>query len=373
VKIPRQNLRTPGPTPCPDQVLEAIAGSMVNHRGPEFKELILRVTENLKKVFMTENRTYILTASGTGALEAAVVNTLSPGDTVLAVSVGYFGDRFAETARVYGAHTKRLDFEWGSAADPDAIRQALKEDPEIKAVLVTHNETSTGVTNDLESIAKVVKGESKALLLVDAISSLSCVPLPTDGWRCDVVCTASQKGLMVPPGLAFISLSQEAWDAREHAKMPRYYFDLALAQRYLERGQTPWTPVVSLFYGLDVALNMLLEEGIENVFRRHAHIAEVTRRGIRDLGLELLVEGPHASRTVTAVKIPEGLDGGQLSQLMRTDHSVVLAGAQGNLQGKIFRIGHMGQVTEEDIHELLHALEATLPKVGFRPAHAAAG
>ena len=373
MKIPRQNLRTPGPTPCPDEVLEAIAGSMINHRGPEFADLIHRVTENLKKVFATEGRMYILSASGTGALEAAVVNFLSPGDKVLAVSIGYFGDRFAEAARVYGAQVKNLDFEWGSAADPGSIRAALKEDPEIRAVLVTHNETSTGVANDLESIANIVKNESKVLLLVDAISSLSGTPLPTDQWRCDVVCTASQKGLMVPPGLAFVSVSQEAWEAREQAKMPRYYFDLELAQRYLERGQTPWTPVVSLFYGLDVALKMLLEEGMENVFRRQAHIAQFTRQGMRDLGLQLLVDGPHASKTVTAVRVPEGVDGGQLSQIMRNDHSVVLAGGQGSLQGKIFRVGHMGLVTEEDIREVFTALEKTLPQVGFKPAHAAAG
>ena len=373
MKFPRQNLRTPGPTPCPDEVLEAIGSSMINHRGPEFRELILRLTDKLKTLFMTQNRLYILSASGTGALEAALVNTLSPGDRVLAVSVGYFGDRFADLATAYGAQVRKLEFQWGSAADPEAIRNALRDDPNIKAVLVTHNETSTGVTNDLETIAKVVKGEFSVLLLVDAISSLGCVPLPADRWNCDIVCTASQKGLMVPPGLGFISISQDAWDAREDARMPRYYFDLSLAQRYLERGQTPWTPVVSLFYGLDVALDMLLREGMDAVYRRHVHIAEKVRQGLKGLGLELLVHGPHASNTVTSVKLPDGVDGGQLSEMLRVDHNVVLAGGQGGLQGKVFRIGHMGYVTEEDIEEVLHTLSTTLPKVGFRPAHTAAG
>ena len=353
MKIPRQNLRTPGPTPCPDEVLEAMSSPMINHRGPEFRELILRLTEKMKQVFMTQNRLYILTASGTGSLEAAVVNTLSPGDKVLAVSVGYFGDRFADLAAAYGAEVTKLDFPWGEAADPDSIRRALKEDPEIKAVLITHNETSTGITNDLESISKVVKGESDKLLLVDAISSLGCVPLPTDEWDCDIVATASQKGLMVPPGLSFISVSEAAWEARESAKMPRFYFDLQAAQRYLERGQNPWTPGVPLFYGLDVALDMLLEEGMEQVFRRHTHIANMTRQGVRALGLELLADDAHASDTVTSVKLPDGVDGGKLSELMRTEHSVVLAGGQGSLQGKIFRVGHMGPVTEEDIQEVL--------------------
>ena len=373
MKFPRQNLRTPGPTPCPDEVLEAMGGPMINHRGPEFRELILGLTEKLKQVFMTQNRLYILTASGTGSLEAALVNTLSPGDKVLAVSTGYFGDRFTDIARTYGAEVKKLDFEWGTAAGPDSIRSSLKEEPDIKAVLVTHNETSTGITNDLERISEVVKEESNALLLVDAISSLGCVPLYTDRWHCDIVATASQKGLMVPPGLSFISVSQDAWDAIEGAKMPRFYFDLPAAQRYLERGQNPWTPNVSLFYGLDVAMDMMLDEGMEQVFSRHAHIGDITRQGVRALGLELLADEAHASNTVTAVKVPEGVDSGKLSETLRTERSIVLAGGQGTLQGKIFRIGHMGQVTEQDISEVLHALETTLPRVGFKPARAAAG
>ena len=373
MSIPRQNLRTPGPTPCPDEVLEALSLPMINHRGPEFAEIIDRLTDKLKRVFMTDNRMYILTASGTGALEAAVVNALSPGDKVLAVSVGYFGDRFAELARAYGAEVIKLDFEWGTAADPESIRRSLMQDGEIKAVLVTHNETSTGVTNDLESIANVVKRESNALLLVDAISSLGCVPLPVDRWSCDVVCTASQKGLMVPPGLSFVSVSQEAWEARQTARMPRYYFDLEAAQRTLERGQTPWTPGVSLYYGLDVALGMLLEEGMENVFSRHTRIAELTRRGVKAMGLELLAAESHASNTVTSVKLPEGVDGKRLPEVLRTGHSVVLAGGQGALQGKIFRIGHLGRVAEEDIQEVLAALERALPMVGYTPAPTTAG
>ena len=373
MEIPIQNLRIPGPTPCPDEVLEAMARSMINHRGPEFRELILRITEKLKQVFMTQNRMYILTASGTGSMEAAVVNTLSPGDKVLAVSVGYFGDRFADIAGAYGADVIKLDFEWGKPADSEAIGRRLREDPGIKAVIVTHNETSTGVTNDLQGISKVVKGKFGKLLLVDAISSLGCIPLPVDQWHCDVVCTASQKGLMVPPGLSFISVSQEAWEARESAKMPRYYFDLQAAQRYLERGQNPFTPGVSLFYGLDVALDMLLREGMEEVFRRHARIGDMTRQGIRALDLELLVDDAHSSNTVTAVKIPQGVDGEELVQILRVEHSVVVAGGQGGLQGKVFRIGHMGTVAEEDIKGTLRALEMALPKAGFKPLRAARG
>ena len=220
MKLHVQNLRTPGPTPVPPQVLEAASGPMINHRGPEFKELILDLTEKLKQVCMTEHDLLILTASGTGCMEAAVINSLSPGDKVLAVTIGAFGDRFAEMAQVYGAQVKRLEFPWGNAADIDTIRSALNEDPEIKAVLVTHNETSTGVTNDLETISQVVKGEFDKLLLVDAVSSLGCIPLPVDQWQCDMVGSASQKGLMTPPGLAFICVSSKGWEAHKEAAIP---------------------------------------------------------------------------------------------------------------------------------------------------------
>ena len=331
---PRQNLRTPGPTPCPEEVLRAMSSPMINHRGPEFKELISGLTEKLRQVFMTRDRMYILTASGTGSMESALVNTLSPGDRVLSVSVGYFGERFADIARTYGADVVQLDFDMGTAADPDAIRESLKKDSSIKAVLVTHNETSTGVTNDLESISKVVKGESDALLLVDAISSMGCIPLPVDQWRCDVVCTASQKGLMVPPGLSFVSMSEAAWGgpgAREDAtKLLRPGFGPALSGK----GTESLDPAVSLFYGLDVALDMMLEEGMESVFTRHAHIADVTRRGVRELGLDLLVQGSHASNTVTAVWLPDRVDGTKLSETMRTKASVVLAGGSRHAAGE---------------------------------------
>jgi len=367
VKLAKQNLRTPGPTPVPDDIAEAMTNPMIDHRGPEFFRLITQATEKLKQVFMTRNDVLILTASGTGALEAAVVNTLSPGDKVLSASAGAFGDRFADAADAYGAEVQRLEFEWGSPVDPGSLRQALRHSPDTKAVLITHNETSTGVTHDLAAISQVVKGEFDRLLLVDAVSSMACIPLPTDGWSCDLVGTASQKGFMIPPGLAFISVSKAGWEAQQTATMPRFYFDLKAAQRYLERGQTPWTPNVAALYGLTLALEKLLGEGLESVFDRHARIGQFTRDGIRDLGLELLArDEASVSNTVTAVKIPTGVDGPKLVGLMRTEENVVLAGGQGKLSGHIFRIGHMGMVTEEDIAEVLRALKRILPKVGFR-------
>ena len=366
LKISRSNLRVPGPTPVPDDIVEAMSNPMINHRGPEFLELISRVTDQLKQVFMTQSDLYILTASGTGAMEASIVNTLSPGDKVLSATAGAFGDRFGDIARTYGAEVHRLEFEWGSPVEPEAIRRVLKDDPRIKAVLVTHNETSTGVTHPLEAIARVVKGEFDKLLLVDAISSLACVPLPVDGWNCDVVGTASQKGFMIPPGLAFISISERGQQAQESATMPRYYFDLQAAQQYLERGQTPWTPAVSAFYGLSLALDKLLEEGLKNVYERHARVGQFTRDEVRSLGLELLVQDEaYASNTVTAIKMPEGIDGSRFLGLVRTEEDVVLAGGQGSLSGKVFRIGHMGHVSQQDIEEVFQALKVVLPKVGF--------
>ena len=361
-----QNLRTPGPTPIPEDIYTAMSDPMIDHRGPEFFELITECTERLRQVFMTQNDVFILTASGTGGLEASIVNTLSPGDKVLAVSAGSFGDRYADALDAYGAAVQRITFEWGEPIDPDAIRQGLRADPEIKAVAVTHNETSTGVTHDLESIARVVKSEFGKLLLVDAVSSLGCLPLPVDGWDCDVVATGSQKGFMIPPGLAFISFSDTAWVAQESAAMPRFYFDLAEARNYLQRGQTPWTPNVSAMFGLRTALRNIFAEGLESVYDRHVSIGQFTRDGVRDLGLELLcADEARASNTVTAVKMPARVDGGKLMSTMRVEENVVLAGGQGKLAGQIFRIGHLGYVNEADIQEVLDALQRTLPKVGF--------
>ncbi len=363
-----QNLRVPGPTPIPGDIVEAMTNPMINHRGPEFHALIDKATEQLKQVFMTKNDLFILTASGTGALEASLVNTLSPGDRVLSATAGSFGDRFTDMAEAYGADVKRLEFEWGGPIDPGAIRKGLQSDPKIKAVLVTHNETSTGVTHPMGEIARIVKGEFDKLLLVDAVSSLGCIPLPVDAWGCDLVGTASQKGFMIPPGLAFISISERGWEAQQTAKMPRFYFDLAEARRYLEQGQTPFTPNLSALYGLSLALDKLLEEGLENVYGRHAGIGQLTRDGVRELGLELLVaDESYASNTVTAVKMPESVDGKKFMSMMRTDQNVVLAGGQGKMRDDIFRIGHLGHVTEDDINGVMAALKEVLPEVGFKP------
>ena len=360
------NLRIPGPTPCPEDILLAGAQQMINHRGPEFADLINRIHSRLQQVYNTTSDVIILTASGTGALEAAVVNAISPGDRVLGISIGVFGDRFCQLIQAYGGDLVKPDIPLGAAADPDLVRSALAGDPTIKSVAVTHNETSTGVTNDLQAIAKVVR-EYDRLLLVDAISSLGCIPLESDAWGCDVVTTASQKGFMVPPGLAFASVNERGWTAAKEAATPRFYFDFGRHLTYFKRGQTPWTPAVSVLFSLDVALEQMLEEGMATIHERQAVIGRKTREGIKALGLKLFAADEHyASDTVTAVHVPEGVDAGKLLGLLRTEHKTVLAGGQGPvMEGKVFRIGHMGYVSEQDVDGVLEALAKTLPQVGF--------
>jgi len=358
------HLRIPGPTPCPPEVLQALAGQMINHRGEEFGQLLEDITAKLKQLFQTRNDVLMLTASGTGGLEAAIVNVLSPGDKVLSVSIGVFGDRFATIAQQFGAEVIPLCFEWGKAAEADVIRKALQDNPEIKAVLVTHNETSTGVTNDLASLSSVVK-EFDKLLIVDAISSLGSIDFPVDTWHCDVAVTGSQKGWMVPPGLAMVSVSPLAWQAHSQAKMPRFYWDFAKAKSFLEKKQTPWTPVVSIFFALSVSLEMMLKEGLVNIVARHERVGKAARDGVKSLGLPLFAEEAHASNTVTSVAAANGLDTKELVKIMREEHQVVLAGGQQDLNGRIFRIGHLGLVNEDDIKTVISALKAALPKAGF--------
>ncbi|MHB1004808.1 MAG: pyridoxal-phosphate-dependent aminotransferase family protein [Chloroflexota bacterium] len=362
------NLRVPGPTPLPPQTLSAAGRQMINHRGPEFASLLREVTERLRPFLGTNGDVLVLTGSGSGGLEAALVNTLSPGDHVLAVSTGIFGDRFADTAAAFGAEVTKVAVPWGEAADPALVRAALAADSRIAAVLVTHNETSTGVTNDLPGLAAVVR-ETEALLLVDAVSSAGAMPLEADAWGCDVVVCCSQKAFMAPPGLALVSVSERAWRAAANARMPRVYWDLATAKKTMAKGQTPWTPAVSVLYALAESLTALEAEGKTNVFARHRRVGERMRRHTRELGLSLLPRDPaYASNTTTAVRLPEGIDAGQLLRTLHDEFDVVLAGGQGQLSGKIFRVGHVGWVNENDVDDVAAALQVVLPRLGFRPA-----
>jgi aspartate aminotransferase-like enzyme len=358
-----QLLMIPGPTPVPPRVLQAMARPMINHRGKEYAALFREVNEGLKAVFQTRNDVLTFPSAGTGALEAAIVNLLSHGDKVLSVSVGAFGDRFAEIAQAFGAHVVKLEMEWGNGADASVVAEKLAS-PEcqgVKAVLLTQNETSTGVTNPVREIAEVVRQAGSPLLLVDAISGLGAIDLPMDEWGVDVVITGAQKALMCPPGLGFVALNERAWKATETAKMPRFYWDFREAKRYAERDQNPYTPAVSLLFALRESLAMIQEEGLPQVWQRHARLGDLTRNGVKELGLTLLVKDPHFySNTVTAVRSPDGVPASLIISALRDQHNVIVAGGQGKLRDKIFRIGHVGYVSEDDVRKTLAALGAVL-------------
>ena len=359
-------LRIPGPTPVPQEVVAAASRDMINHRGPEFAEILHDVTARVKRVFQTTNDLFLLTSSGTGGLEAAVVNTLSPGDKVLGISIGAFGDRFLQIANTYGADVFPMKLELGTAVEPDAVGAAIEESGPFKAVLVTHNETSTGVTNDLEAISRVVRSHGP-LMLVDAVSSIGSIDLPVDKWECDVVVTASQKGWMSPPGLSMISFNERAWRANAEAKMPRFYFDLALAKSYFDQGQTLATPAVSIFYAMQKALDLIEREGLANVHARHRRVAAYAREQAKELGLQLFVKEERcASDTVTAISLPEGIEWSTVTKTLTEDFGVVLGGGQQQLKGKICRVGHMGMVETSDMDEVFTALGSCLERAGSR-------
>lgn len=357
------NLRIPGPTPLPLEVLEAGATQMINHRGPEFAEMLSRISEGLKQVYHTQNDVLILTASGTGSMEAAVANHISPGDRVLVVTIGVFGKRFVDLVNAYGGEAKELAFEFGTAADPNQVDDALAEDPAIRVVLIQHNETSTGVTNiHLPEIATAVRNRDR-LLIVDAISSLSSIPCPVDEWDLDVVASGAQKGFMVAPGLSFVSVNERGWDMQERCTTPRFYFDLRRARNSQENGQTPWTPAVTSFFQLDRGLELMFAEGLDNIYDRHHSLAEMVRDGVRDLGLDLFASEGVESDTVTAIRVPDGIDGRELLATARTEFDTVFAGGQGALSGEIVRFGHLGFVSEDDIRSGLSALQGSLARV----------
>ncbi|MCR4400663.1 MAG: alanine--glyoxylate aminotransferase family protein, partial [Syntrophomonadaceae bacterium] len=336
-----------------------------NHRGPEFKALLEEVTEGVKGVYKTRNQVVIFPAAGTGAMEAAVVNFISPGERVLAVSIGVFGDRFASIAERFGARVERLSFPWGQAADAEAVRERLQADRrhEIRAILVTHNETSTGVVNDIRAI-RAAAADHPALFMVDAVSGLGAMDLQTDAWQLDVVVSGSQKAFMLPPGLAFVAVSSRAMEASRACTNPRYYWDLQSALNYLGKGQTPYTPALSLYYGLRESLRLIDAEGIDGVIARHARYRSMVRAGVKAMGLQLLASDEVASAALTAVVAPPGLGANRIRKALRDRFDVVVAGGQQALDDVIFRIGHLGYVRDLDLLAVLAALEMVLAGLG---------
>ena len=351
------NLRIPGPTSLPPSVREAGGRQMINHRGPEFAAMLSRIQAGMKPYFGTTGDVAIVSSAGTGGLEAAVVNVLSPGDRVLGVSIGSFGDRFAKIAEVYGANVDRVSAEWGWAADPDELRERLPA-ADYRAVLLTHNETSTGVMNPIPALAAAIREtRPDALILVDSVSALGAVPFEMDAWGCDLVVTGSQKAWMAAPGLAMIAASERGWAAMETARMPRFYFDLRKHRESAASGETPWTPAIAVVYQVDEGLRLMAAEGAEAIFARHEACAAATQAGLVALGFELFAAPANRSRTVTAARIPEGLDWKALNGEIKRQ-GLVLAGGQGKLTGKIFRVGHLGSVTIDEILGAIATIEA---------------
>jgi len=357
-------LLTPGPTPIPPRVLETMARPIIHHRTPEFRKIIQEVEEDLKYVYQTKNEVLIFASSGTGAMEGSVVNMFSPGDKALVVRGGKFGERFGDICKAYRIEFISLDVEWGKAVDPKRIEEALKKDNKIKAVYTTLCETSTGVSTDIEAIGKIVKNY-EAVLVVDAISGLAAIPIKTDEWGVDVVISGSQKGLMIPPGLAFVSVSPKAWALIEKSTLPKYYFDFKAYRKALTKTDTPFTPAVNLMIALRESLKIIKEEGLEAIFAGHKKMAFAVRNAVKAMGLELFAPDAY-SDGVTAVKVPQGVDGEKLVKTMRDKYGVGIAGGQDEMKGKMFRIATMGYITPSDLVVCMATLETVLSEMGYK-------
>jgi len=359
----KRYLFTPGPTPVPPQVLAALAEPVLHHRAPDFRVVYERLLGRLQQVHLTEADVLLFTCSGTGAFESAIVNLCSPGDRVLAVSAGNFGERWAEMARGYGCEVDELRLPWGATPTAEDLAAKLSDSEPVSLVFLVHSETSTGVVADIESLAAVAR-EAGALVVVDAVSSLGAVPLEMDSWGLDVVVSGSQKALMTPPGLATVGVSERAWERVAEASLPRYYFDWTRTRKAQAKLDSAFTPAVSLVVAMDVALGLLLDDGLEAAFDRHVRLGRACRAGIKAMGLELFSPDEDRSAVVTAARMPDGFEASALTRALRDRHGITIAGGQGELKEAIFRIGHIGWFDEFDIATALSAVELVLSELG---------
>jgi aspartate aminotransferase-like enzyme len=361
----KKYLMTPGPTPVPEKVMLAMAAPIIHHRTPDFSAAFAEAIVNLKYVFKTEGDVLLFACSGTGVMEAGIVNCFSAGDTVIVCRNGKFGDRQKKIAETYGLTVVDLQYGWTEVVRPEDVAAALEAQPEARGVIVTQSETSTGVLNDVEAIGKIVGPLDDVVLIVDSITGIGAVECKTDEWGLDVVMTGSQKGLMLPPGLAACTVSAKAWRAYERSTLPKFYFDWMSYQKNVAKDTTPFTPAVTLVLGLNESLKMIREEGIENTIARHSRLAEATRRGCEALGLKLFAPPEGRGSAVTPAWVPEGVDGKAIVKIMKDKHGVTIAGGQDDYAGKIIRIGHLGYFGDFDIIVTLAALEMTLAELGY--------
>lgn len=357
-KVRKEYLLAPGPTPIPPEVAQAGALPIYHHRTPRFEAVAKEVTAGMQEMFCTKHDLIILNATGTGAMEAAVANVLSPGDKAIVCTGGKFGERWTKLCKTYGAETIVVSVPYGAAVDPEQVRTALRDHPDAKAVYTQLSETSTGCVYDIKAIGKIV-AETQALFVVDGISGLGAEKCPVDAWQIDLLVAGSQKGLMIPPGLAFVSVSPKAWAAIDRCKSPRFYFDLRAYQKGLEKGEHPYTPNVSLFIQLHAALAQLRAETIEGIWARHAWLGDACRAAMKALGLELFAQRP--GNVLTAVKVPDGINGGAVVKTLRDQFGVTVAGGQGEeMKGKLFRVAHLGYMDRFDIITAVSAIEMVL-------------
>ena len=367
-------LMIPGPTPVPESVLKAMGRHPIGHRSGEFQAVVQRTTEQLKWLHQTQGDVLVITGSGTAAMEAGIINTLSRGDKVLCGDNGKFGERWVKVARAYGLEVEVIQAEWGQPLDAEAFRLALEADSakSIKAVILTHSETSTGVINDLETIARHVKAHGTALTIADCVTSLGATDVPMDAWGVDVVASGSQKGYMLPPGLSFVAMGERAWQAYERSDLPKFYLDLGPYRKTAAKNSNPFTPAVNLYFGLEAALEMMQNEGLEAIFARHARHRSAAQAGMQAIGLPLFAAEGHGSPAITAVA-PDGIDAEQLRKAVKERFDILLAGGQDHLKGKVFRIGHLGYVCDRDVLTAVSAIEATLQSLGLHSGNMGAG
>ncbi len=367
-------LMIPGPTPVPETVLKAIGRHPIGHRSGDFQEIVRRTTEQLQWLHQTSGDVLVITGSGTAAMEAGMINTLSRGDRVLCGDNGKFGERWVKVARAYGLDVEVIKAEWGQPLDTEAFRSALEADTakEIRAVILTHSETSTGVINDLQTICGHVKAHGTALTIADCVTSLGATDVPMDAWGIDVVASGSQKGYMLPPGLSFVAMSDRAWEAYDRSDLPKFYLDLGPYRKTAAKNSNPFTPAVNLYFGLEAALGMMQSEGLDAIFTRHSRHRAAAQSGMKAIGMPLFAAEGHGSPAITAVA-PEGIDAELLRKTVKERFDILLAGGQDHLKGKVFRIGHLGFVCDRDVLTAVSAIEATLQSLGLHQGKMGSG
>ena len=368
------SLMIPGPTPVPETVLQAMGRHPIGHRSADFQKIVKRTTKQLQWLHQTTGDVLAITGSGTAAMEAGIINVLSKGEKVLCGDNGKFGERWVKLARAYGLDVQVIQAEWGQPLDPEAFRTALEADTAkaIKAVILTHSETSTGVINDLETIAKHARAHGTALTIADCVTSLGACNVPMDEWGLDVIGSGSQKGYMMPPGLAFVAMSERAWEAYGRSDLPKFYLDLGKYRKSARADSNPFTPAINLYFALEAALDMMQAEGLEAIFARHARHRAAAQAGMQAMGLPLYAAEGHGSPAITAVA-PEGIDAEALRKAVKEKFDILLAGGQDHLKGKVFRIGHLGFVCDRDVLTAVAAIEATLADLGLHKGSMGAG